>query len=126
VEMLSEALTNAIRAPPKHVCKFHGIWREDLAGCFLEVGELYVLWVRASGQLDVEAHEITAFAWNDDQVAGGAVDSAFAAYVGESGEWVDVHDAPDAVGRVAEHAVAEGFANRGVCAVAGLEEELVR
>jgi hypothetical protein len=53
--------------------------------------------------LDVEAAEGAAFAGDDDEVAKGAVDGAFAPYVREIGEGVDVHDAPDGVGGVAEH-----------------------
>lgn len=76
--------------------------------------------LRAGGELDVEADELAAFAGDDEQVAGGGVNGAFAPDVREGGEWVDVHDAPNGVGGVAQHAVAEGFADGGVGAVAAL------
>lgn len=101
LEALSEPLTDTICTPPERVCEVHGIRLKDASCLVLEVCELDVLWLRAGGELDVEADEMATFAGDDEQVAGGRVNGAFTADVWESGEWVDVHDAPDGVGGVA-------------------------
>jgi hypothetical protein len=114
-------LSDAVRAPPKHAGKVHGVRGEDLACCVLQVLEGDLFGMCACGELDVEAHEVAAFARDDDEVAGCAVDHAFAPDVGEGGERVDVHDAPDGVGCVAYHLVAKGSADSGVGAIAALD-----
>lgn len=56
VEVVCEALTDAVCAPPESVCKVHGVWHEDSAGGGLDVFESDLFWVRAGGELDVEAY----------------------------------------------------------------------
>lgn len=101
VEIICEALTDTVCAPPKHAFEVHFIWREDALCGRLQVSEGNGLGMRASRKLNVEAHELPAFARDDEQVARAGVDGAFATDVREGGRWVDVHDAPDGVGGVA-------------------------
>lgn len=74
----------------------------------------------AGWELDVETNQLPTFAWDDEEVPGGAVDGAFAPDVRERSERVDVHDAPDGVGGVANHLVVERLPNSGVRAVTAL------
>lgn len=48
------------------------------------------------------------------------MDCAFSSDVGEGGERIDVHYAPDGVGGVADHVIAQRSADSGMCAVAAL------
>ena len=110
-ELVSEALADTVATPPERLGELHFIGRKNLLGFVVQVRQCDVFDVRAAREFYVEADKRAAFAGDDEYRARGGVDSGFAADVGKVCPWVDVHDAPDGVGGVADHVVAKGFAD---------------
>lgn len=60
-EVVGEALADGVDGPPGGVGDVHRVGVEDLAGCFVEVGEFDVFDYCSLGELDVKSHQGTAF-----------------------------------------------------------------
>jgi hypothetical protein len=124
VVALADAVADLVDRPPGHFLHLQRVGLEDalrrgddLLDAKLAAGDALVL-----GQLvhlHVQAHQVAAFARDDEQVAAVCrLDRHLVADVGEVGQRQHVHHAPGLVGRVAHQFKADRPAHRAARAVA--------
>src|SRR5271166_4981764 len=106
VELVAKALADLVNRPPGDLLHLQRIGMQDpprrgdqIVGRDVQARDPFVLIEFL--ELDVEADEITAFAWNDQEAAFiGRLDRRLEANVGEVGDSQDIHDAPGLIGRI--------------------------
>src|SRR5271165_3127753 len=128
VELVAKALADLVNRPPGDLLHLQRIGMQDpprrgdqIVGRDVQARGPFVLIEFL--ELDVEADEITAFAWNDQEAAFiGRLDRRLEANVGEVGDGQDIHYAPGLIGRIPIERQPERPADGAARAVAADDE----